>query len=70
MTSKSCLNISGCCSYLIDMYCFIASDNGRFVAFRNGRKSMLLFSFRLVPDFDGNMMVKGNPYLPGHDECQ
>lgn len=48
MTSRSCLNISGCWSYLLDMYCFIAPESAKLCVFRKGKKRILLIrvSFR------------------------
>jgi hypothetical protein len=42
MTSKSCLNISGCWSYLLEMYCLIAVDKARLFVLRKGKKRILL----------------------------
>lgn len=42
MASRSFLNMSGCCSYLVDMYCFIAAAIETALLLRNGRKRMLL----------------------------
>src|SRR5437764_5491896 len=42
MTSRSCLNISGCWSYLLEMYCFMAADKARVLVLRNGRNRILL----------------------------
>lgn len=42
MTSRSCLNMSGCWSYLLEMYCFIASEREMEFVLRKGRERMLL----------------------------
>lgn len=42
MTSRSCLNISGCWSYLLEMYCLIAAERAMLVDLRKGRERILL----------------------------
>ena len=40
--SRSFLNISGCWSYFVEMYCFIAADIETALVLRNGRKRIFL----------------------------
>jgi hypothetical protein len=42
MTSRSCLNISGCWSYLVEMYCLMAAERARLEDWRKGKQRILL----------------------------
>ena len=42
IASMSRVNMSGCWSYLVEMYCLMAADNEAECVLRNGRKRMLL----------------------------
>jgi len=42
MVSRSCLNISGCWSYLVEIYCLIAADSDTEWVLRKGKKSIFL----------------------------
>lgn len=41
-TSRSCLNMSGCWSYLLEMYCLMAAERARGADWRKGRQRRLL----------------------------
>ena len=50
IVSRSCWNISGCWSYFVDIYCFIALESETVWVRRKGRASML-------PEVLGIMLV-------------